>query len=265
LRLALRHQELCLHYQPEVDLTTQRIVAVEALVRWQHPERGLVPPGEFIPVAETSGLIVPLGDWVLREACSQLAAWQVSGTVQPGVRVAVNVSARQLSHRELPQSVAAALAQAELDPGCLCLEITESAVIQDTDVALANLRALKQLGVFIALDDFGVGFSSLSQIRELPPVDVIKVDRSFTAGLASNDSDAAVVTAVLSLARSLDLTAVAEGVETEAQFDLLRGLGCTVGQGFYFARPQSAEDIARVLVEGTAPPAAAADGERALA
>jgi diguanylate cyclase (GGDEF)-like protein/PAS domain S-box-containing protein len=261
LRLALRNGELCLHYQPEVDLASQRIVAVEALVRWQHPERGLVPPAEFIPAAEESGLIVPIGEWVLREACSQLAAWRSAGTVDDDVRVAVNVSARQLSDPALPQTVTTALSDAGLDPRTLCLEITESAVIQDTDVALANLHAIKAQGVLIALDDFGVGFSSLSQIRDLPPVDVIKVDRSFTAGLGRSDSDSAVVTAVLSLARSLGLTAIAEGVETEDQLGLLRGLGCDVGQGFYFARPQAPEDVERMLTGGIAPIIAALGGD----
>jgi EAL domain-containing protein (putative c-di-GMP-specific phosphodiesterase class I) len=177
--------------------------------------------------------------------------------VNADVRVAVNVSARQLSQPDLPQTVAAALASAELEPGALCVEITESAVIRDTEVALANLQAIKEQGVIIALDDFGVGFSSLSRIRELPPVDVIKVDRSFTAGLGRNDSDGAVVTAVLSLARSLGLTAVAEGVETEDQLDLLNGLGCDVGQGFYFARPQPSGEIAQLLAADMAVPASA--------
>jgi diguanylate cyclase (GGDEF)-like protein/PAS domain S-box-containing protein len=254
LRLALRRGELCLHYQPEVDLVTGGIIAVEALLRWKHPQRGLVPPDEFIPIAEQSGLILAIGAWVLREACSQLAAWRAAGTVDPDVRVAVNVSARQLSHPGLPDSVASALAAAGLDPAALCLEITESAIIHDTEMALANLSAVKRQGVFIALDDFGVGFSSLSQIRDLPPVDVIKVDRSFTAGLGRTASDGAVVTAVLSLARSLGLTAVAEGIETEDQLRRLRDLGCDVGQGFYFARPQAAEDIARVLGPATAHP-----------
>ncbi|HYM57049.1 MAG TPA: EAL domain-containing protein [Solirubrobacteraceae bacterium] len=253
LRLALRRGELCLHYQPEVDLETGRIIALEALVRWQHPERGLVPPAEFIPAAEGSGLIVALGEWVLGEACSQMAVWRRAGVVEGDVRVAVNVSARQLSHPELPQSVAAALAAAELDPAALCLEITESAVIQDSNVVLTNLRAIKQQGVCIALDDFGVGFSSLSQIRELPPVDIIKVDRSFIAGLGRNESDAAVVTAVLGLARSLGVSAVAEGIETEDQLGRLRGLGCDVGQGFFFARPQPPGEIARVLADAAAP------------
>jgi diguanylate cyclase (GGDEF)-like protein/PAS domain S-box-containing protein len=250
LRLALRNGELCLHYQPEVDLASRRIVAVEALVRWRHPQRGLVPPGEFIPAAEQSGLIVPMGEWVLREACAQFSDWRSRGIVDLDVRVAVNVSARQLSDPQLPGTVAAALTAAQLDPAVLCLEITESAVIHDTDVALANLHALKAQGVLIALDDFGVGFSSLSQIRDLPPVDIIKVDRSFTAGLGTSDSDGAVVNAVLSLARSLGLTAIAEGVETEDQLAALCGLGCEVGQGFYFAYPQPPDDVARVLAQG---------------
>jgi diguanylate cyclase (GGDEF)-like protein/PAS domain S-box-containing protein len=249
LRLALRNDELCLHYQPCVDLKTGRIVSLEALVRWRHPERGLVPPGEFIPAAEESGLITPIGEWVLRKACSQLAAWRANGVAPLDMRVAVNVSARQLSDPDLPDTVAAALGAAELDPTALCLEITESAVIRDPVMALANLLAIKKLGAFIALDDFGVGFSSLSQIRELPPVDMIKLDRSFTAGLGRNASDTAVVTAVLSLARSLDLTAVAEGIETTYQLDRLRELECDVGQGFYFSRPQPADKIKSVLAE----------------
>ena len=263
LRLAMRRGELCLHYQPEVDLTTSRIVAVEALVRWQHPERGLVPPGDFIPVAEQSGLIVPLGEWVLREACRQLAAWRRAGTIADDVRVAVNVSARQLSDPQLPLTVAGALLSAGLEAAALCVEITESAVIQDAELALANMHAIKQQGVFVALDDFGVGFSSLSQIRELPPVDVIKVDRSFTAGLGRNDSDGAVVTAVLTLARSLGLTAVAEGVENVHQIGLLRGLGCEVGQGFHFSRPRAPDDIEHLLRAGAAPAPALATGAAA--
>jgi diguanylate cyclase (GGDEF)-like protein/PAS domain S-box-containing protein len=249
LRLALENGELRLHYQPEIDLATKQIIGVEALVRWQHPLRGLVPPGQFIPVAEESGLIVPMGEWVLREACAQLAAWRSAGTVRDEVRVAVNVSARQLSQPELPSVVAAALTATGLEPAALCLEITETALIRDPKVALTNLLAIKQQGVLTALDDFGIGFSSLSQIRDLPPVDVIKVDRSFTAGLGTSESDAAVVTAVLSLARSLGLTAVAEGVETADQLDVLSGLGCNAAQGFYFARPQAPEAIAQLLIE----------------
>jgi diguanylate cyclase (GGDEF)-like protein/PAS domain S-box-containing protein len=261
LRLALRHRELRVHYQPTVELATGRITGLEALVRWEHPERGLVPPGDFIPAAEESGLIVPMGEWVLREACSQLETWRRAGSVDRDVRVAVNVSARQLSHPDLPNTVAEALAWAELDPACLCLEITETAIIHNAETALANLHEIKALGVFIALDDFGVGFSSLSQIRDLPPVDVIKVDRSFTAGLGHNESDSAVVAAVLSLTRSLGLTAIAEGVETLEQVRLLRELGCSVGQGFYFARPAPADEACELLA-GSPPWMASSAGAR---
>jgi EAL domain-containing protein (putative c-di-GMP-specific phosphodiesterase class I) len=247
LRVAMDRDQLVLHYQPEVDIETQRIVAVEALIRWQHPERGLIPPADFIPVAEESDLIVTLGEWVLREACHQLAEWRAAGTADPSLRVAVNVSARQLSSPKLPQAVAGALEAAELDPTALCLEITESSALHDTPLVRANLRAIKELGVSLALDDFGVGFSSLSQIRALPPVDVIKVDRSFTAGLGTSSSDAAVVTAVLSLARSLGLKTVAEGVETADQLGRLCDLGCDVAQGYYFARPQAPDAVAELL------------------
>lgn len=243
LRLALRRGELVLHYQPSVELKSGRIVGVEALVRWQHPERGFVLPAEFIAAAEESGLIVALGEWVLREACAQLAAWRHAGIVSHELKVSVNVSARQLSRPELPQTVAAALTAADLEPSSLCLEITESAVLDDTATALANLHALKQYGVLIALDDFGVGSSSLSRIRELSPLDVIKVDRSFIAGLGRSESAAALVRGVLGLARSLGLTAIAEGVETVDQLAELRRLGCDLGQGFLFGRPQSPGEI----------------------
>jgi diguanylate cyclase (GGDEF)-like protein/PAS domain S-box-containing protein len=252
---ALANGEFGVEYQPLVRLSDQRLVGVEALVRWQLPDGQRLGPDHFIPVAEETGLIVPMGEWVLREACRQLASWRRGGIVGPDIRMAVNVSARQLSHLALPQTVADALTDSGLDPTALCLEITESAVVQDTDVALRSLNAIKELGVVIALDDFGVGFSSLSQIREMPPVDLIKLDRSFTAGLGRNDSDAAVVTAVLSLANSLGLTAIAEGVETEDQLGRLRLLGWEVGQGFYFARPQAPADIEDVLLAGTTLPA----------
>jgi diguanylate cyclase (GGDEF)-like protein/PAS domain S-box-containing protein len=250
LRLAVRAGDLRLHYQPEVDLSSGRIVAVEALVRWQHAERGLLAPGEFIPVAEESGLIVAIGEWVLEEACRQLASWRADGTADAGLRMAVNVSARQLCSPGLPETIAAALARAGLEPGALLVEITESALIQDAELSDTNLQALRDMGVAIALDDFGTGFSSLGQIRDLPAVDVIKVDRSFTAGLGRNDADGAVVTAVLVLARSLGVEAVAEGIETPAQLELLRGLGCDIGQGFHFARPLAADAIASVIRAG---------------
>jgi diguanylate cyclase (GGDEF)-like protein/PAS domain S-box-containing protein len=250
LQLALGRDEFCLYYQPQVDLESGQIVGVEALLRWEHPHRGLMGPDDFIYAAERSGLIVPIGAWVLRTACSQLVSWRNAGIVDHGVRMAVNVSARQLSRPELPAMVASTLAATGLEPDALCLEITESAMIEDPDVALANLDAIKRQGVSIALDDFGVGFSSLSTIRALPPVDTIKVDRSFIAGLGNSVSDGAVIAAVLGLARSLGLMAVAEGVETTDQLALLRGLGCPVGQGFHFSRPQPPELIESLLAAG---------------
>jgi diguanylate cyclase (GGDEF)-like protein/PAS domain S-box-containing protein len=250
LRRAISGRELRLHYQPEVALSDGRIVAVEALVRWEHPERGIVSPAEFIPLAEESGLIVALGEWVLHEACSQLATWRAAGTAGPQLRVAVNVSGRQLSHPGLPETVAAALTAAGLDPSRLCLEITESALVRDTGVALATLRALQALGVGIALDDFGVGFSSLSRIRELPAVDVIKIDRSFIAGVRGTGSDRAVVKSVLSLAAQLGVTVVAEGIERADQWQALRELRCEVGQGYLFARPQPPAELESLLCGG---------------
>jgi diguanylate cyclase (GGDEF)-like protein len=250
LRLAVRRGELCLHYPPEVVLSTGRILGVEALVRWRHPERGLVSPAEFIPIAEESGLIVPIGEWVLQEACAQLAAWRATDSVPGGFRVAVNVSSRQLSDPGLAGLVSAALVTSGLPAAALCLEITESALVQDAAIARANLDAIKRLGVEVALDDFGVGFSSLSRIRDLPPVDIIKIDRSFTAGIERNSSDGAVITAILSLASQLGISVVAEGIECEAQLETLRTLGCDIGQGFLFSRPQPPGEIAPLLAHG---------------
>jgi diguanylate cyclase (GGDEF)-like protein/PAS domain S-box-containing protein len=253
LRRAIERGELRLHYQPEVDLATGRAVGVEALVRWAHPERGLVAPGEFIPVAEDTGLIVPIGEWVLREACRQARAWQGEYGDAP-LRMAVNLSGRQLADDNLHDAVAGALADADLPPELLCLEITESAVTEDPQRAQATLRALKRLGVRLAIDDFGVGFSSLSQIRQLPAADEIKIDRSFIAGLGRNREDEAIVASVISLAQSLEVETIGEGVESAEQADRLRELGCDHAQGFHFARPGPAAEAGKVL-------AAAAFGE----
>jgi EAL domain-containing protein (putative c-di-GMP-specific phosphodiesterase class I) len=246
LRHAIERDELRVHYQPEVDLETGRVVGVEALVRWAHPERGLVAPGEFIPVAEETGLIAPIGEWVLREACRQAHAWQGEYGDAP-IRMAVNLSGRQLTHEGLRDAVANALADADLPPELLCLEITESAVAEDPAAANVTLRALKRLGVCLAIDDFGVGFSSLSQIRQLPPVDVIKIDRSFIAGLGRNREDEAIVASVISLARALEVVTVGEGVETAEHAEALRELGCDHAQGFYFARPGPAAEVGKLL------------------
>jgi EAL domain-containing protein (putative c-di-GMP-specific phosphodiesterase class I) len=253
LRRAIARGELREHYQPEVDLATGRAVGVEALVRWARPERGLVAPGEFIPVAEDTGLIVPIGEWVLREACRQAREWQGEFGGEP-LRMAVNLSGRQLADENLHDAVAGALADADLPPDLLCLEITESAITEDPTRARVTLRALKRLGVRLAIDDFGVGFSSLSQIRQLPPVDVIKIDRSFISGLGRNREDAAIVASVISLARALEVETIGEGVETAEQARELHDLGCDQAQGFHFARPAPAADAGKLL-------AAAALGE----
>jgi diguanylate cyclase (GGDEF)-like protein/PAS domain S-box-containing protein len=246
LRRAIERGELRVHYQPEVDLETGRVVGVEALVRWAHPERGLVAPGEFIPVAEDTGLIAPIGEWVLREACRQAHAWQGEYGDAP-IRMAVNLSGRQLTHEGLHEAVANALADADLPPELLCLEITESAVAEDPAAARVTLGALKRLGVCLAIDDFGVGFSSLSQIRQLPPVDVIKIDRSFIAGLGRNREDEAIVASVISLARALEVETIGEGVETAEHVLALRELGCDHAQGFHFARPGPPAEVGKLL------------------
>jgi EAL domain-containing protein (putative c-di-GMP-specific phosphodiesterase class I) len=220
------------------------MVAVEALVRWEHPERGLLAPSEFVPLAEETGLIIEIGEWVLNEACSQIAKWREAGA---DIDVAVNVSARQLVQQDIVDVVRGALERSGLPAEALCLEITESAVMRDPEAALATLTLVKELGVKVALDDFGVGFSSLGQLKEMLPLHALKVDRSFISGIADDDRNSAIVAAVVMMANTLGLTAIAEGVETEAQALQARALGCDVSQGFFFTAPEPAELIAERL------------------
>ena len=258
LRAALASNEMRLVYQPEVDLDTGRVVAVEALLRWEHPTRGTISPAVFIPLAEVSGLIVPIGAWVLREACHQAAAWNADAGE---LVVSVNVSPRQLIDADFEHHVADALESSGLAPDRLCLEITESAVIADPAGAVAKLQQLKSLGVRLALDDFGVGQSSLSQLKVLVPVETLKIDKSFIDGLTRDPEDQAIVHAVLELARSLGMATVAEGIEDPEQAEILQNLSCTIGQGYHFARPQEADAITQLVRSGqlgapAAPPAA---------
>jgi diguanylate cyclase (GGDEF)-like protein/PAS domain S-box-containing protein len=245
LRGAIERDELRLLYQPQVEIASGEIVGAEALLRWEHPERGLVVPPVFIPIAEQTGLIVPIGTWVLHEACAQAATWAASTGRR--LSVAVNVSPRQLAEDDFPATVAAALAESDLAPELLCLEITESAVMADPDAAADVLARLKALGVHLAIDDFGTGYSSLGQLKALLPVDTIKIDKSFVDGITAGGEDRAIVDAVLRLASGLGLAALAEGVETGEQARELLDLGCALSQGYHFARPQRPADFERML------------------
>mgnify|MGYP000327156481 CR=1 FL=1 len=240
LRLALKRNELVLHYQPRMTLAGE-LVGVEALVRWQHPRRGLLAPGRFIDVAEDSGLIVPIGEWVIRTACIQVQQWQKR--VKPGLRISVNLSVEQLTDGErLLRTVSESLHVACLDASCLELELTESHLMKDVEEKAAILQRLGELGVGIAIDDFGTGYSSLSYLKRLP-VDAIKIDSSFVRDIEADPNDAAIIRAILAMAHSLKLSVVAEGVETAAQFESLRALGCDEYQGFHESPALAAADF----------------------
>lgn len=245
LRAALEAGDLRLHYQPIVDLVDGRVRGVEALVRWEHPERGLVSPNEFIPVAEESGVIVPLGAWVLQEACRQLAEWHSARPDARPVHMAVNLSARQVTHPAVVDVVDRALRQSGIDPGALVLEITESVLMDDPKAGAETLRRLKELGVNIALDDFGTGYSSLAYVRRFP-IDILKIDREFISELGSDD---AIVGAVLAMGRNMQIDVIAEGVETAEQEAVLRELRCTLAQGYRYAPPMPAAQVELLLDE----------------
>lgn len=247
LRQALEREEFCLHYQPKVDLTTGAIVGCEALLRWHHPRRGMIAPDEFIPLAEETGLIVPLGRWALQEACRQLRAWQNQGL--PTLSVAVNVSARQFRSGNLRQLIEKTLREADLAPQFLEIELTESIVMENPAEAERTMFELKQLGVSLSMDDFGTGFSSLNCLRHFP-VDNLKIDRSFIRDVATDPSAASVVSSVIDIAHNLGLTAIAEGVETREQLCFLAERGCDMFQGYLFSKPLPAEAFADLLREG---------------
>ncbi|HEY3500836.1 MAG TPA: EAL domain-containing protein [Polyangiaceae bacterium] len=261
LRRALEREEFELHYQPKIESKTGRVVGVEALLRWRSPERGLVPPMDFIPLAEKTGLIIPIGAWVLRRACRELKSWEGQGL--PAISMAVNISTRQFRDRDVSQLVRAALAETGVVPKSLELEITEGSLMEDTRYAASVLNELRQIGVRVAIDDFGTGYSSLGYLRVLP-VDMLKIDRSFVRDVTENQDSAAIAAAILAMSHSLRLEAVAEGVETRAQLDFLVQHGCPLVQGFLYSRPlPGPEFVAWLRAREAAPPSADAQERRA--
>ncbi len=253
LRNALERNEFVLHYQPQVNLASGQVVGMEALIRWQHPELGVVAPDRFISVAEETGLIVPIGAWVMRTACAQTRAWQEAGLGQ--LRVAVNLSARQFGAPNLLADIAAVLEHTGLAPGLLEIELTESLFMSDVSVAVETMHSMKKLGVNLSIDDFGTGYSSLSYLSRFP-IDVLKIDRSFVNDIGHDANDAAIVTSIISLAHNLKLDVIAEGVETLEQLDYLRRHGCDEMQGYYFSRPLAAADFEALLRQRTCLPPA---------
>jgi diguanylate cyclase (GGDEF)-like protein len=251
LRHAIERNELELHYQPQMDLATGRIFGTEALLRWRHPDLGLIPPAEFLPLAEETGLIVPIGEWVLRTACAQNRAWQAAGL--PPLRVAVNISARQFARGSLLESAYQALEDTGLDSRYLEIELTEGTLMQDTVTSLEMLHALNTMGVLISVDDFGTGYSSLSYLKRFP-IDMLKIDRSFVRDLANDPDDAAIVQAIITLSHTLGIKVIAEGVETTEQLDYLQRHRCDAVQGYCLSPPLPANDFVTFFMNRQAMP-----------
>lgn len=248
LRLALPRRELVLHYQPKFDAKTGAILGVEALIRWKHPVRGVVSPGEFIPLAEKIGLILPIGEWTVEEACRQMSEWRSLG--YKNWTVAVNLSAVQFNHPGLTQLVQGALQRYNLAPSALVLEVTETTAMCDPDASLKILQEIHAIGVRISIDDFGTGYSSLLYLKRLPAGE-LKIDRGFVRELASGNEDAAIVSAIVALGRSLNLEIVAEGVETVAQQEFLTSIGCDSLQGFLLGRPMPPDELIAAVQKGS--------------
>ena len=247
LRRAVDNQEFVLYYQPKVSLKTDKIVGVEALIRWRHPVRGLVSPDEFIPLAEETGLIVPIGLWVLREACMTMRRWQAEFPTMPPLEVSVNVSVRQFREPDLREQIAAILAETQLDPSTLQLEITESVLMDDVEAVAVLLTSLKELGVGLKIDDFGTGYASLKSLSRLP-FDVLKIDRSFVVNMSDAGGTGDTIRTILMLAENLGMEVVAEGIEKKEQLTELQSLDCDYGQGYYFSPPleeQALSDLIR--------------------
>jgi len=249
LQHALEHGELRLYLQPGVDLRTGQVIGAEALVRWSHPQRGLIMPDRFLSVAEETGLIVPLGAWVIGESCRQLAEWQ-SRPETSQLHLSLNLSARELTHPDVVSNLLGCVRESGIDPRFLTIEVTESTAMADGDSGFRALREFSSEGIRVAIDDFGTGYSSLEQLRRMP-VDIVKIDRSFVSGMADDPTDRALVAAVVGMGRALKLAVVAEGIESPEESEALLELGCHIGQGFLFAKPLPIEAMDDLLASGT--------------
>ncbi|MBF0588612.1 MAG: EAL domain-containing protein [Magnetococcales bacterium] len=250
MRRALVEEHFLLYFQPKVDTMTQRITGMEALVRWREADGRVVSPGEFIPLAEETGLIVPLGEWIFNNACRQMRNWlELLDPNEAPIRVAINLSTRQFRQKGLPQMIAKALKESDLPAHYVELEITESMVMDDVDEAIVVLNELKEMGLHISVDDFGAGYSSLNYLKRFP-IHALKIDQSFVRDLASDADDAAIVSAIISMAHSLHLAVIAEGVETEQQMKFLQQKGCEQLQGFLFSQPVPPENFQKLLING---------------
>ena len=247
LRRAVEEKQFCVYYQPIICLQTGRLSGFEALVRWNHPRRGLVSPADFIPAAEETGLIVPIGEWVLHEACKHIRKMQLEFPSHRSLSLSVNLSARQVAQPDLLDRIQEALVDSKLDPHCLKLEITESVVMENAEAAALMFKQLRALGVQLSIDDFGTGYSSLSYLHRFP-LNYLKIDRSFVSRLTT-DNDNAIVRTISTLARNLGMEVIAEGIETEEQYQQLRMLGCEYGQGYLFSQPVGTEGVLRLLAQ----------------
>lgn len=250
LRSALGAQEFRLHYQPILSLNTGRLVGFEALIRWQHPTEGLIPPDRFIPLAEETRLIIPIGRWVLEESCRQLKEWGDRYQYDPALSMSVNLSSVQLTYEEFVEQVELIISEAGIDPSNLVLEITESMIMEDNQITATTISKLRALGVRVHLDDFGTGYSALSYLQRYP-IDILKIDRSFIGKINGNGENIEIIKAILNLARDLNMGVIAEGIETECQFDLLKDLNCEFGQGFFFAKPMDFKAIETLLASNS--------------
>ncbi len=246
LRKAIYNDEFVLHYQPQIDIVTGGVVGVEALIRWQHPVQGMIEPGKFISIAEATGLIIPIGEWVIKEVCRQNQSWQCHGLVIP---IAINISAVQFSQADFCNMIEMILTRTGIDPCLLEIELTEGVVMKDADQAINGLKRLKELGLRLSIDDFGTGYSSLSYLRRFP-IDKLKIDQSFVRYMTTDNASLAIIESIIALGHSLGLIVIAEGVETEQELEMLRQRHCQEVQGYYFARPMSADQLTTLFDEG---------------